>query len=186
MNKIEVSLKITGNQDKITNELIEKGFSILWKVKTIDKYYIKNDHIVFDIDDFKNNYVRLRQTKSLIDQKINYYFDDPFSLTIFDTPVLKENNINDFEIKLEETFKRLFTTVKIDFVLKKDDYIFQIQDIESCGLIVSYDNEKYINYNSEEQRQLLIKDLEEFGFNIKDYNDFNKFKELLTINKILK
>ncbi len=189
MNKFELSLKISGNQESIAKKLILKGFEVLWKVKTTDKYYIKNNNIAVYANDLKDNCLRLRRVESLINNEVRCYFDNKHILTdlefkmLGDLEILKEIDINNLEKKLEEMkFKRLLVTTKIDFVLKRDDYVFQIQDIDGCGLIVSYDNEKYTKFSYKNQRKKLIEDLEKFEFQIIDYNDFDKLKEIL--NKV--
>lgn len=184
MEKIEVSFKISGNQMTVVNKILTKGFTLLWKVKTIDKYYCKPNS---NITNLKEKCLRLRKVESLSNDSITYYFEDYSLLN-----VSEKNKLNDFKILkeddynyLDETlkkmnFKEFLTTNKIDYVLKKENYIFQIQDIKDCGLIVSYDNEDYSNYNYQEQKSLLIADLEKFGFQIVDYEEFDKFKELIT------
>jgi adenylate cyclase class IV len=186
MNKFEVSIRISGDQENIAKKLMLKGFKVLWKVKTTDRYYIKNNNIAVDTNDLKNNCIRLRKVESLINNEINYYFNNKHILTdlelnmLGNLEVLEEDDINSLEKKLEEMkFKNLLVTTKIDFVLKRDEYVFQIQNIEGFGLIVSYDNEKYNKFSYKNQRKKLIEDLEKFEFQIIDYNDFDKFKELL-------
>ncbi len=184
MTRFEVSLKISGKQTTIVNELLEQGFTTLWKVKTIDRYYKRKESVAVSL---KEKCLRLRKVESLINNKISYYFEDYSLLSSLEEQkldvfkVLNDDNFNNLKNVLREMdFQEFLSTSKIDCVLKKGNYIFQIQDIENFGLIVSYDNEDYSNFDYQEQRKILIADLEKFGFKIIDYEDFDKFKELVS------
>ena len=44
----------------------------------------------------------------------------------------------------------------------------QLQDIKNIGLLVYYDNPDYYEYEEEEQRNLLLKELNSYGFDFKE------------------
>ena len=44
----------------------------------------------------------------------------------------------------------------------------QLQDIKDIGLLVYYDNPDYYEYAEDEQRTLLLKELNSYGFNFKE------------------
>ena len=44
----------------------------------------------------------------------------------------------------------------------------QLQDIKNVGLLVYYDNPNYYGYSLEEQRKMLFKELNSYGFSFKE------------------
>ena len=66
---------------------------------------------------------------------------------------------------------------------------FQIQDIKDDCLMIAYDNEKYYNLRSDEQRKMLIADVKKYGIEIVDENNIDRFKligKTLSIDEIIK
>lgn len=55
----------------------------------------------------------------------------------------------------------------------------QIQQIENIGLLVYYDNKNYYKYDLEQQRKMLIKELNSYGFNFE--NDVLGLDKLRTL-----
>ncbi len=66
-------------------------------------------------------------------------------------------------------YTKVFDTIKFDLHYRKEGmktYI-QLQDILHLGLLVYYNNNDYNDFSPEKQRELLINELNTYGFNFK-------------------
>ena len=70
---------------------------------------------------------------------------------------------------LNTGYFKVFDTVKKDYQYKSElmKSRIQLQVIKKIGLVVYYDNPDYYNFSLEEQRKLLIGELNSYGFNFK-------------------
>ena len=65
---------------------------------------------------------------------------------------------------------------------------FQIQDIKGDCLIIAYDNKNYYEFDEITQRKKLIQDILNYGIEILDNKNVDRFKligKTLTINEII-
>ncbi len=70
---------------------------------------------------------------------------------------------------VSQGYTKVFDTIKFDFHYHKDGmktYI-QLQDILDLGLLVYYNNTDYDNFAPDKQRELLIDELNTYGFKFK-------------------
>lgn len=76
----------------------------------------------------------------------------------------KENEL------LKNGYRVQFDTTKFDYHYSNEKIKgrIQIQDIENLGLLVYYDNPDYYEYPLQEQRRLLLNELNSYGFNFKE------------------
>ena len=66
--------------------------------------------------------------------------------------------------------------------------VSQFQDIKNDCLMIAYDNKKYYNLESEEQRKLLIQDVIKYGIKILSEDNIDRFKligQTLSIKEII-
>lgn len=71
---------------------------------------------------------------------------------------------------IKDGYKKIIDTIKFDHQYCNDTMKSKVklQDIKDIGLIVYYDNPNYYSYPTEEQRKLLLKELNSYGFNFKE------------------
>ena len=71
---------------------------------------------------------------------------------------------------VHDGYYKVFDTSKKDFHYKHDSMksCVQLQDIEGLGLVVYYDNPDYYHLPAEEQRILLLKELNTYGFSFRE------------------
>lgn len=72
------------------------------------------------------------------------------------------------ELKLiDNGYKKVIDTTKKDYhyIIGDMKSRIQLQDIKDVGLLVYYDNPDYYEYPLEEQRKMLIDELNSYGFN---------------------
>ncbi|MBE6152716.1 MAG: hypothetical protein E7166_00620 [Firmicutes bacterium] len=150
---VEVGMKLT--QDLIYyHDLLENhGLKLVFSCITQDLYYTKDNLEGMTENQIKNHCIRLRICNALN----------------------KENNNTDkiYEKEKElitDGYKKVFDTKKIDFQYCNDTMKsrVQLQIIKDIGLLVYYDNPDYYNYPLEEQRNLLLEELNTYGFNFKN------------------
>ena len=122
--------------------LKNNGLSLVFKCKTHDIYFSKNKN--FDgltENQIKNSCIRLRNPSQIDKAKIKQLLNDGY--------------------------KKVFDTIKKDFHYAKATMKsrVQLQIIKKIGLVVYYDNPDYYKYPLDEQRKMLIDELNSYGFN---------------------
>ncbi len=182
----EIELPIKGKKEDIEKKLLDNKFEIFYKVLTITSYYLPQYESLGNHSTLKERCKRLRYVEPTTKFKNEWQNYEQW-IKYYD---VKECKREECEI-LSQGFKKLYTDEKTDWVYKKIDeenMYFQIQDIKGDCLIIAYDNEKYYNFDSIEQRKYLIKDVEKYGIEILDTSNIDRFKlvgNVLTIEKIV-
>lgn len=125
---------------------------------------------------------KLEKKKSIKTGKFDNYQifdekkDDRFGEKI--SKIKKYNKI--FE---KNGWRLVFDTIKKDYQYSIGDMKsrIQLQEIEDVGLLLYYDNPDYYDMSEENQREMLLKELNEYGFNFeKEELGVDKFRTLLT------
>ena len=187
MNVEEIELPIKGTTDNIEKILLKNGFQVFYKVLTITSYYIPNTELTQDHKTLKEKCKRLRYVEPLSKFKNNWQNYKDWITKYNKSYCVKEEN----EL-LSKGYVKIYTDEKTDYVYKKMDeekMYFQIQDIKDDCLMIAYDNEKYYNLRSDEQRKMLIADVKKYGIEIVDENNIDRFKligKTLSIDEIIK
>lgn len=162
---VEVGLPLEKDLIYYHDMLQKRGLQLVFSCVTHDFYYAKDTN--FDNlteNQIKNACVRLRICNKL------------------DKPLHSNKKILKQEQELiKQGYKKVFDTIKFDFHYHKEGMSsrVQLQDIKDIGLLVYYDNKQYDNYSPKKQRQLLIEELNSYGFNFKQTDlDLDKLRTL--------
>ena len=124
--------------------LKNNGLSLVFKCKTHDIYFTKNkDFDGLTENQIKNSCIRIRNPQAKDKSKIKELLNDGYT-KVFDTTK------KDFHYAHEKMKSRI-----------------QLQIIKRIGLVVYYDNPDYYKYPLDEQRKMLIDELNSYGFNFK-------------------
>ena len=135
--------------------LQKRGLKLVFVCITHDLYFAKDTNFEgLTEKQIKDKCIRLRLSNSEI--AINS-FDD------------KENILKQEQELIKKGYTKVFDTTKFDFHYQKEgmNTRVQLQDILNLGLMVYFDNPDYYNYPPEKQRELLIDELNNYGFKIK-------------------
>jgi hypothetical protein len=120
----------------------------------------------------KNACIRYRQVTNLASDKPgpammqNYPMADKKSVGEFFVPV---ETLSAFDKGLQaQGYMKVFDTRKYDYQYATNSMRsrIQLQQIEGLGLMVYYDNPDYYHMPAEQQRVMLIRELNTFGFGI--------------------
>ena len=187
MKEIEIELKLKSTIQEIENLLLNQGFSILFKVRTIANYYSAQS---FTRQELKQKTVRIRTSISKDGKKFHNNFR-VLNLNLFD----KRKSFNEFEMHADEVlelerklkqsgFNHILTDDKSDYVylspnFKEDNIAFQIQNIKGVGLIIAYSNNLYSTLDEKRQRWRLIKDIRKYKIPIESNKQIDRFKPIL-------
>jgi len=152
---LEVGLKLDQNLIYYHDMLINHGLRLDFSCITHDIYYTKENLNGLTENEMKKACTRLR-------------FCDGINKEISDNSDL----LNKEKELIDLGYKKVFDTIKFDFQYRNDKMksMIQLQDIKDVGLLVYYDNPDYYHYPLEEQRKMLIDELNSYGFNFK-YDD---------------
>ena len=150
---VEVGLKLDKNVPYYHEMLVKEGLSLDFVCITHDVYYTKSSLDGMTENEMKNACIRLRNVLALN----------------------KRNKTDKKMLKREHElvtagYIKAFDTIKTDFqyCTPQMKSKIQLQDIKDIGLLVYYDNPDYYNYPEDEQRILLLKELNSYGFNFKE------------------
>ena len=173
---IEVELKIDGGLESVEKTLLSNDFVLFYKRHIMTNYYLPKN-VSLNETDLKSKCVRLRKSIRLDKNGID---KDGISVMNPKGELTDDENLEK-EKQLLVSHTLLFTDDKLDFVFQHKDYeknriMFQIQQIKGIGLIVAYFNKNY--YGKPNQRELLIKDIENYGLKILDYRDVDRLSVL--------
>lgn len=151
---VELGFPLKKNLIFYHDMLQQHGLELVFACVTHDIYYSKDTN--FDRlteNQIKRACVRLRTCNVMGEKSLS---DD------------KEMQKQEQEL-MSQGYQKVFDTIKLDFHYHKEGMAsrVQLQDIKDIGLLVYYDNEKYYEFPAEKQRQLLIEDLNSFGFNVR-------------------
>lgn len=179
MIKYEVAFKLDNNLEYYHNMLVSQGFDNVYNCHTKDIYWSNKKFDEMSEEEIKDSCVRFRYSEafggtlykrgSIPKSGFQHY-------QIFDN--LAEDNFMCFEedvLKFEKKFQDYYW--KCVFKTEKDDYQYeaggmksriQLQIIDEIGLVLYYDNPDYYEYSKEEQKRLLIAELNNYGFSFSE------------------
>lgn len=146
---LEVGMKLNKSLSYYHDMLIRNGLRLDFSSITHDLYYTKEDLNGLTENQMKNACIRIR------------YCDG-----INQEPKEKKQLIEKEKELISEGYTKVFDTLKIDFQYCNDKMKskVQIQDIKDIGVLVYYDNPDYYKYPLNEQRRLLLDELNLYGF----------------------
>ena len=150
---VEIGMKLKENLVYYHKKLIENGFQLVYSCTTRDIYYTKQELNGLTEKEMKDACERIRYCY-VLNKDIKNYEDLK----------QKENEL------LKKGYRVQFDTTKFDYHYSNEKIKgrIQIQDIENLGLLVYYDNPDYYEYPLQEQRRLLLNELNSYGFNFKE------------------
>lgn len=182
-NWIEVELKIAGTLEDNEKLLLSKGFVLFYKRHSMTNYYIPPE--VDETDpNLKEKCLRLRKTVRLDKTGID---KDGISLMNPKGEKGDKENLKQEKELLKKGYRLLVTDNKQDWVFLDKDFennriAFQLQDIAGIGLILAYDNKHY--YGKDNQKQLLINDIENAGIQILNYENVDRLAIIKNKNRL--
>ncbi len=141
---VEVGMKLNNKFNYYKKLLNKHGLRQVFKCTTHDLYFTKEKSFDgFTENQIKNSCIRIRNPKKHDETKI-------------------QNLLN-------EGYFKVFDTIKKDFHFSNDEMKsrVQIQKIKKIGLVVYYDNPNYYKFPVDKQRQMLLKELNSYGFSFK-------------------
>lgn len=183
---VEVELPIKGNKEDIDKILLNNGFEEFYKVLTITDYYKLKEDNDLTHSTLKSRCKRLRYVEPLVKFKNDY---QDYKEWIKNYRL--EECLNEENALLNNGYEKIYTDEKTDYVYKnkiENDMFFQIQDIKDDCLIIAYDNKNYYKFDEVTQRKKLIQDILNYGIEILDNKNVDRFKligKTLTINEII-
>lgn len=163
---VEVGIKLDKEFEFYDNLLKDNGLMNDYQVITHDLYYTNKDLTGLTEKEMKEACIRLRSCNNS-----NYKVQNNLLDELKIEEVLRED-LNNFHDQLKEFgYKKVFDTIKKDFHYCKDGMKnkIQLQQIEDIGLLVYYDNSDYYEYDLDEQRKMLLDELNSYGFDF-DYD----------------
>lgn len=147
---LEVGMPLEKNLSYYHDMLSRNGLELVFSCITHDIYYTTQNLDGLTENQMKNACERLR------------------FCTAVNKPQKEDKKLFKKEQELKNKgYKKVFDTIKFDFQYSKKgmNNCVQLQDIKDVGLLVYYDNKDYYNYDLDEQRKLLLKELNSYGFN---------------------
>ena len=163
---VEIGIKLNKDFEYYDKTLKDNGFINVFKITTYDIYY--TDKILDNLseNEIKESCIRLRSHDKSKYKIQNCLIDN------FNEKEISNNELNDFENKISKLgYRKIFNTQKNDFHYYKNGMSskIQLQNIKDIGLLLYYDNKDYYKFEEEEQRKMLIDELNSYGFDF-DYN----------------
>ena len=152
---LEVGMKLEHDLIYWHDRITKHGLKLVWTCITHDLYYTKNNLDGLTENEMKNSCVRLR-----------------FNESIGSSEEEKEKLLKKEQSLVSEGYKKVFDTIKIDVHYNNDKMKsrVQLQNIKDIGLLVYYDNPDIYDLPLKEQREKLIDELNEYGFDF-NYTD---------------
>ena len=198
MEKVIVEVGMLLDKDiEYYNKLIEKvGGQNVFNCETHDLYWtnIAYDQLITMTENqIKKSCVRFRMTSGFGGSCFSGDFD--MKMTFENFNVFDGGREDKFSCQDMDEFKQIqdklesngwhmvLDTFKVDYQYKIGDMksALQFQEIDNIGLLLYYDNPEYYEMSEENQREMLLKELNEYGFNFdKDELGIDKFRTLLT------
>lgn len=195
---VEVGMLLDNKKDiEYYNKLVEKaGGQNVFNCETHDLYWSNKSHNELEKmteKQIKDSCVRFRMTSGFG----GTCFSGDFSMKIrFENFQIyddsKENSflcedMNEFKNIQEEMesngWNLIIDTFKVDYQYKIGDMksALQFQEIDNIGMVLYYDNPDYYEMSEENQREMLLKELNDYGFSFdKDELGIDKLRTLLT------
>ena len=172
MEIVEVGILLHKPLEYCDELLTNAGAYNVFNCETHDVYWTYHDLRGMTEKQMKNACIRYRQVTNLASDKPgpammqNYPMADKKSVGEFFVPV---ETLSAFDKGLQaQGYMKVFDTRKYDYQYATNDMRsrIQLQQIEELGLMVYYDNPDYYHMPAEQQRVMLIRELNTFGFGI--------------------
>ena len=159
---VEIGMKLNKSLIYYHDMLINSGLKLDYSCITRDIYYTKDNLDGLTENQMKSACIRLRYCDS-INAKFNLITNKKKKKNL-------ESNLKKEQELVRQGYKKAFDTIKFDFQYCNDSMKskVQLQDIKNVGLLVYYDNPNYYGYSLDEQRKMLFKELNSYGFNFKE------------------
>ena len=138
---VEVGMKLNKRFSYYNKILRQNGLKLVFKCTTHDIYFTKEKSFDgFSENQIKTSCIRIRNPKKDL--------------------ITKKQEL------LKEGYREVFNTSKKDYHYQNEQMRsrVQLQIIKNIGLIVYYDNPDYYHLPLDKQRQLLIQELNSYGF----------------------
>ncbi len=192
---VEVGMLLSKDIEFYNDLISKKGAENVFNCETHDIYFTNKTHQELENmteNQIKRACVRFRMVSAFGGTCFNGDFDlhmqfDNFK--IFDNAAedrfkVKDMNLfKEIQAKLEENgWEIMFDTFKVDYQYKIGDMQsrLQFQEIDNIGMVLYYDNPEYYEMSEENQREMLLKELNGYGFNFdKDELGIDKLRTLL-------
>lgn len=196
-NIVEVGMLLDNDKGiEYYNDIIAKvGGQNVYNCETHDLYFTNKSHNELEKtteNGIKKACVRFRMTSGFGgscfsgDFDMKMWFDN---FKIFDgekEDKFKIENMEDFK-KIQEDMESkgwylVFDTFKVDYQYKVGEMksAIQFQEIDNIGLVLYYDNPDYYAMSEDNQREMLLKELNDYGFSFdKDELGIDKLRTLL-------
>ena len=161
MTIVEVGIKLDKDFVYYDNLLKQNGLINDFQVTTHDIYYTNKNLDGLSENEMKNSCIRIRSYNDS-----NYIVQNNLLRDLTIKEILK-SELYIFENKLNILgYKKVFDTSKKDYHYFKDGMKskVQLQEIDDVGLLVYFDNKQYYNYDINTLRNLLIEELNSYGF----------------------
>lgn len=150
--KVEVGFKLDKDFKYYDKMLKQHGLKRTFLCLTHDIYYTKEKSFDgYSENQIKSSCVRLRSIKQ----------EDGKEIFI---------DLKDEKELIDKGYYKVFDTSKKDYhyINQKMKSCIQLQEIDNIGLVVYYDNPDYYGLCLDEQRSLLINELNSYGFCFKE------------------
>lgn len=178
---VEVGLLLGEDVEKYEKVLEDNGAVNVFNCETHDLYWTNKTHRELEKlteNQIKNACVRLRICSGVGGKEFNGNYDVSMSFDNF--KIYDEKKDDRFKVdmkKFKQIQKKLeddgwylvFDTFKRDNQYTIDDMKsrIQLQDIDTIGVLLYYDNPDYYGLDEETQRVRLIEELNSYGFDFK-------------------
>ena len=192
---VEVGMLLDGDVEHY-NKIIEKSGGVnVFNCETHDLYWTNKSYEELEKmteNEIKMSCVRFRMTSGFGGTCFSGDFGLKMSFQNF--KIYDKSKEDNFSCTMDE-FKKLqekmeskgwnliFDTFKVDYQYRIGDMksAIQLQEIDNIGLVLYYDNPEYYEMNEQNQREMLLKELNDYGFNFdKDELGIDKLRTLLT------
>ena len=149
---VEIGMKINRPLIYYHDMLVDNGLRLDFACVTHDVYYTNKNLNGLSEGQMKDSCVRLRSCSV-----INGKPEDS-----------AKNSTKEHEL-IENDYTKIFDTIKFDFQYSNGQMLskVQLQDIKDIGLLVYYDNPDYYGFPLIEQRNMLIDELNSYGFDFR-------------------
>ena len=164
---VEVGFKLDRDFDYYDKLLKSKGLANDYNVTTHDIYYTNKDLNGMSENEMKNACIRLRSCNNNSFEIQNSLIDG------LSKKKVSKLFLKGFERKIAKYgYNKIFDTIKKDHHYFKEgmNSKIQLQEIDSIGLLVYFDNSNYYDLDLDTQRNKLIDELNLYGFDFK-YDD---------------
>ena len=161
---VEVGFKLEKNFEYYDKLLKDNGLINDFNVTTHDLYYTNKQLDGLSEKEMKNSCIRLRSCNNEDYQVHNELLNE------LNINIVKKEELKDYEKNLlKYGYKKVFDTIKKDHHYYKDgmNSKIQLQEIDSIGLLVYFDNSNYYDLDLDTQRNKLIDELNLYGFDFK-------------------